>query len=230
MKLCSYSTLYFAVFLSVTKLGDIVQTRRHRQQDVCQKERLKLRERFADVVLTGTVERVLPNLPVYSADVLVKWVLKGDDNLRGTVLVNGFGNPDICNSHVQPRDTRIFFLHQLSDSSLHLNSSLMHINVPKLDRIRAALRDEPYTRRPEIKDEPCEKKYCPYNADCVVKRFGRASCQCPKSCPWGYKAVCASDGITYSSPCRMRVETCRKQRRAYLQHDGPCKSTSTLSH
>uniref|UniRef100_A0A4Q8K6S1 U21-Liphistoxin-Lth1a_1 n=1 Tax=Liphistius thaleban TaxID=1905330 RepID=A0A4Q8K6S1_9ARAC len=196
--------------------------RRRRYRD-CSEERLTVREDAADVVLTGTVKRLYGGHdPVYSGEVQVKRVLKGDNIRVGeSLLVEGFGSNVICYSKVRVKDSKIFLLGQLHTGRFRLNSSLLEMNVPNLDRIAAAVKNIPYRRRPTIQDEPCEKKYCPFNGDCYEDRQ-KAQCRCPTACQHQYEPVCASDGLTYNSECQMRADSCRKQRRMFVRYEGVC--------
>ncbi|XP_023228841.1 agrin-like [Centruroides vittatus] len=199
---------------------------RRRYQD-CHEDTIESREESADVVLTGTVNRVYTSSRGhYSCEVRIKRIIKGDRLEAGNnVLVEGLGNEDFCDSHLRSGDTRIFMLNRLSIGLYRLNSSLLQINVPNLDRVRNAVKDEIRPRRPPILDEPCEKKYCPHNGDCHFdKRIQLASCRCPDSCIYGgHIPVCGSDGITYPSWCSFRIDTCKQRKDVYMKHEGTCQ-------
>ncbi|XP_028394352.1 uncharacterized protein LOC114518524 isoform X7 [Dendronephthya gigantea] len=73
----------------------------------------------------------------------------------------------------------------------------------------------------EGKCNPCEDKKCPINAQCVVDRNFRASCQCPK-CPPKTKRVCGSDGKTYINECELRKQSCTTKTNIKVLHEGKC--------
>lgn len=118
-----------------------VYCRRRRFRE-CSEERLKVREGASDVVLTGTVKRLYSGQEdLYSGEVLVKRVVKGDHIQSGeTLIVEGFGNKDICTSRVIAKDSKIFLLSQLQTGRFRLNSSVIQINAPNLDKITATVK------------------------------------------------------------------------------------------
>lgn len=200
-----------------------VDSRRRRYRE-CSEERLKVRESAADVVLTGTVKRLYgaQHADLYSGEVLVKRVVKGDHIKAGeTLIVEGFGNKEICTSQTIPKDSKIFLLSQLQTGRFRLNSSMIQINSPNLDKMTATVKGKPYRRRPPVAEEPCEKKFCQFNGDCYEENR-RAACRCPINCKEHYNPVCGSDGFTYNTECQMRVDSCRKKKRAYVRHEGLC--------
>ncbi|GFS69603.1 ntA domain-containing protein [Nephila pilipes] len=108
---------------------------------------LNEREEIADIVFTGTVQKIYWKSPDrslilhYNAVVLVKRVLKGDRKLQSNaVVVSGLGNRLICQSFVKERDTRIFLVTEMDNGFLQLNSSLLRISIPNLDLIEAAIK------------------------------------------------------------------------------------------
>jgi len=199
-----------------------VDARRRRFRE-CPEERLKMRESLADVILTGTVKRLYGGQEgIYSGEVLVKKVVKGDHIKAGeSLIVEGFGNADICESKSRMKDSKIFLLSQLQTGRFRLNSSMVQINAPNLDKITATVKGIPYRRRPPIADEPCEKKFCKFSGDCFEENR-RPNCRCPTSCKEHYNPVCGSDGLTYNTECQMRVESCRKKKRIYVRYEGLC--------
>lgn len=217
----------YLVYLILVSCVLTADTRRRRYRD-CHEEPIAAREERANVVLTGTAERIYISSRGYSCDVKIKRVVKGERLEPGSsILVEGFGNDEFCDSNLKEGDTRIFLLSRLGNNLFRLNSSVIHINVLNLERVQAAAKDEPYRRRPPILDEPCEKKYCPYNGDCHFdKRIHLTSCHCPESCPFeGQRPICGSDGLTYPTFCSFRSETCRQRKKIYLRHDGICQLT-----
>lgn len=118
-----------------------VDCRRRRFRE-CLEERLKIREGAADVVLTGTVKRLYNGLgDFYSGEVLVKRVVKGDYIKPGeTLIIEGFGNKDICSSQAFEKDSKIFLLSQLQTGRFRLNSSVIQVNLPNLEKITATVK------------------------------------------------------------------------------------------
>lgn len=215
----------FHMFLIILLLLGITESRRRNPGSECIDGRHAFHEITADVVLTGTVKRLygVREGQLYAGEVQVKRVMKGMNiNVGESLLVEGFGNSDVCESNVKVRDSKVFLLNQLPTGRFKLNSSLLHINVPNLERVAAAVKGELYIRRPAIEDEPCEKKFCPYNGDCYMDNQ-RPQCRCPSSCPHLSGPVCASDGTSYTTECQMRSDTCRRQKpRIYVKHLGTC--------
>ncbi|GBN73583.1 hypothetical protein AVEN_125450-1 [Araneus ventricosus] len=110
-------------------------------------ETLNERQERADVIFTGTVQRIYRKSPTrsfildYNAMVFVKRVLKGDKKLQNNaVVVSGLGNRLICHSVVKERDTRIFLVSQIEDGFLRLNSSLLRMSIPNLDILDAVIK------------------------------------------------------------------------------------------
>ncbi|KAK7790549.1 hypothetical protein R5R35_012919 [Gryllus longicercus] len=87
----------------------------------------------------------------------------------------------------------------------------------------------PYKPVPPIIEEPCEKQYCAYGANCVTDGEGRARCQCPADCPDVFAPVCGSDGATYDNHCLLRQKACRDQASVRVQHSGECGAGRPVS-
>ncbi|XP_015922480.1 agrin [Parasteatoda tepidariorum] len=214
-----------AGFVFIILLFCSVECRRRRFRD-CPEERLKIREDQADVILTGTVKRLYGAQDgLYSGEVLVKRVIKGDYIKSGeSLIVEGFGNPDICDSNGKIKDSKIFLLSQLQTGRFRLNSSMVQMNTANLEKITATVKGVPYRRRSPIAEEPCEKKFCKFHGDCFEENR-RASCRCATNCKEHYNPVCGSDGLTYNTECQLRVESCRKKKKLYVRHEGLCLRT-----
>lgn len=120
----------------------VLGSARRRRYRECPEERLKIRETMADVVVTGTVKRLYSTRDdVYSGEVLVKRVVKGGHLRAGeSLLVEGFGNADLCMSNAVVKDSKIFLLSQLDTGRFRLNSSMVQINAPNLDKITATVK------------------------------------------------------------------------------------------
>ena len=139
------------------------------------------------IVLTGVVEQSLPPTPgsqLLAAAVYVKWVLRGPEQLEGSrITVDGFGQPDSCYQKIQKFDSLILMLQESAEGLYRLNGSVFRVSLNNMDRMQAIIADQPYRKRAEIADLPCETQYCPNNADCIEESGGRTKCQCIVSCP-----------------------------------------------
>ena len=89
-----------------------------------------------------------------------------------------------------------------------------------------SIAEEPYVPRGRVEELPCERKHCPYGADCVDLGSGQATCRCPPSCPSRYEPLCGTDNVTYSNPCLMRKKVCEEKRRIFVKHRGTCGGSS----
>ena len=67
----------------------------------------------------------------------------------------------------------------------------------------------------------CVDFRCPPGGYCVESVPGRPSCQCP-TCGGEWDPVCGSDGITYTNPCRLRLEACSKNKSLSIISKGLC--------
>ncbi|GFW86498.1 ntA domain-containing protein [Trichonephila clavipes] len=94
------------------------------------------------MVFTGTVEKLYRSRSsTYRGVVKVKRVVKGDSSFSdNTVIVEGFGDPNICHSDVRERDTRIFLVSLLDNGHLRLNSSVVRVTVSNLDKAVEAVK------------------------------------------------------------------------------------------
>lgn len=106
---------------------------------------------MANVVISGTIKEVMPDKNgMYKGEVEVKRIFKGSNlvetlpvMMSGThrmVIVEGFGDPHICESNIKLKDTRIFLLNEGTHGCLRLNSSIVRITVNNLDRTDAAVK------------------------------------------------------------------------------------------
>ncbi|XP_054715535.1 agrin-like [Uloborus diversus] len=213
MKVLIYFVLFFIMM-------NISQARRRRSQNCREKM-----DYNSDLVFTGTVERIYRSrAELYRGIVKVKRVFKGDASFAdNTVIVEGFGNENLCNSDVRERDTRIFLVSISKNGHLRLNSSVVRVTVSNLERTVSAVRGLPQKTRKLAVESECEQMYCAYGALCVVdKRTQQAHCRCQEICSDVFAPVCGSDGVTYSSDCQLRMASCTKQRRIFTKHQGPC--------
>ena len=61
--------------------------------------------------------------------------------LNRVVVVNGFGDSQICDSQVQRHDTRIFMVNR-DGSELKLNSSIVKVTLNNLDHVDAIVKGQ----------------------------------------------------------------------------------------
>lgn len=109
-------------------------------------------ERYAQIILTGTVEKLKqsPNeVDTLAAVVRVRRVIKGAhflkddnsiDNLAERINVTGLFDSNVCESRVREKDTKIFLLNKVYEGFYRINSSLLAINLKNLDSLEAAVK------------------------------------------------------------------------------------------
>lgn len=109
---------------------------------------LELREAAADLVISGKVLSIHTNTynSSYYCSINIYRVMKGEalvTSLLGlspstkllydqVVEISGFGNEDICDSHVSVGDTRIFLASYHRYTNFTLNSSIARVGVRAL--------------------------------------------------------------------------------------------------
>uniref|UniRef100_UPI00358F0C2B agrin isoform X2 n=1 Tax=Myxine glutinosa TaxID=7769 RepID=UPI00358F0C2B len=216
----------------------------------CRDEPLESRESDAPIVLTGTVEKVQKHglgSERFSCTVRVWRCLKGEGFLKGTeapdrrriITVEGFGEPDICDSTVVLGDTRIFLLRpQPAPRTFRLTSSPLRVTLKNLKRVENAVEDHPLLAAHPVSTSlnGCRHVLCGFGAVCENNPLnwaqrGRCVCKTP-ACPPQVAPVCGSDRVTYSSACELERAQCRLQRRilvlAYTAcgFRDPCKNTT----
>ncbi|KAK6177682.1 hypothetical protein SNE40_015735 [Patella caerulea] len=122
----------------------------------CHDVSLEAREELANVVITGTVKEVMIDSThegMYKGEVEIKRVLKDRGNLvpkvanfedpvshRKMVMIEGFGDPHICDSDVRKYDTKIFLLNSNGNGELKLNSSIVPVTLINLQHADAVVR------------------------------------------------------------------------------------------
>lgn len=111
---------------------------------ICRKEFLRpleKREYEADLVFTGTVQRVFKAHARhhYRGVVRVKRVIKGSKKFQNhRVIVEGFGSQKICVSDVKENDKMIFLTSPASYGRMKLKSSLIRVNRKNVRKAVAA--------------------------------------------------------------------------------------------
>jgi hypothetical protein len=114
-----------------------------RTRPECRDKGPRRADEMPQVVLTGFVEQLYPSDgdDTYSGSVMIKRVFRGQQSLENSrVTIGGFGTQGFCHSNVRKRDTWIFLLNQVSDGSFKLNSTLLKVTLPNLDRINAIIK------------------------------------------------------------------------------------------
>uniref|UniRef100_A0A8C4Q720 Agrin n=1 Tax=Eptatretus burgeri TaxID=7764 RepID=A0A8C4Q720_EPTBU len=198
---------------------------------VCRDEPLESRESHAPILLTGTVEKVQKHgsgSRRFSCTVRVWRCLKGEGFLKGTeapdrrrmITVEGFGEPDICDSTAVLGDTRIFLLRpQPALHTFRLTSSPLRVTLKNLKRVENAIEDRPLLPAHPVPTSlnGCRHVLCGFGAVCESNPLNwaqRGRCVCKKpACPPKVAPVCGSDRVTYSSSCELERAQCHFQRR-----------------
>ncbi|ESO90469.1 hypothetical protein LOTGIDRAFT_123226 [Lottia gigantea] len=117
---------------------------------------LETREEMANVVITGTVKEVMLDSKgggMYKGEVEVKRILKDRANLvpkvanfedpvshHKMIMIEGFGDPHICDSEIRRHDTKIFLLNPNGNGELKLNSSIVPVTLINLDYTDAVVK------------------------------------------------------------------------------------------
>nr|XP_022336606.1 agrin-like isoform X7 [Crassostrea virginica] len=198
----------------------------------CSDPPLESREQMADVVLTGTVRSTSPEKgtsKLYSAEVEVKRVMKGEEKLIGLLdsnvgqrlIVHGFGDPRFCENKVRVFDTRILMLAIEDGGILTLNSSVVRISLRNLNHVDHAVRGIPYEPPPKKTKSPCDINFCPFHAHCIVKEE-KAYCECVENCSTDEQFVCGTDDATYRNLCHLKKASCEERRRINQAYPGKC--------
>ena len=123
----------------------------------CLKKSIERAEEEANVIFTGTIRDLYKDYEhprILKANVEVKRVMKGKNVVnsiepvsspsampwgRKTVVVDGIGDPGICESFARKFDTRIFLLVKGENGELKLNSSLVRLTLNNIIRADAAV-------------------------------------------------------------------------------------------
>lgn len=199
---------------------------KYRKRTECKDEWPRRADDLSKIVLSGVVQQPHPPTPgsqLTSASVYVKWVLKGPEPLEGArITVDGFGQPNSCYPAAKKFDSLILILEESAEGLYRLNGTVFRVSLNNIDRIQAVIADQPFRRRADIADLPCEVHYCPFNADCVEESDGRPTCRCVTSCPSSDQPVCGSNQETFASECRMRAESCLRNENIFIRHVGSC--------
>ncbi|XKL68116.1 hypothetical protein PGB90_003607 [Kerria lacca] len=71
-------------------------------------------------------------------------------------------------------------------------------------------------------NDPCERKYCAYDAHCEVEN-DKAICKCKTECPNAEEPICGTDGVTYRNLCNLRATACQNKLNIRVQHPSECR-------
>ncbi|RWS24948.1 Agrin-like protein [Leptotrombidium deliense] len=228
---CSVSLVLFAI-CSIIVICESRISLKFNLRPECRDKLPRRSYELPDVVLTGFVEQIYPNYnegEVYSGSVIVKRVLKGPRELQGNrVTIEGFGDTNLCYSKVRKRDIWVFFLSEISNGFFRLNGTLHRINLNTMDRLNALTKDEPFRKRPEIIELPCETQYCENNGNCIEEKsavglLSSARCECLHTCTQSYSPVCGSNGETFANSCKIRMDSCRRSQNYFIRFLGTCE-------
>lgn len=199
---------------------------KYRKRTECKEEWPRRADDLGRVVLSGVIQSSNPataGSQLSSASVYVKWVLRGPAHLEGTrITVDGFGQPESCYPVAKRFDSLILILEDSAEGLYRLNGTIIRVSLNNVDRIQAVIADQPFRRRPDIVDLPCETHYCPNNGDCVEELDGRPNCHCITSCPHADEPVCASNQETFANDCRLRAESCLRSQNFFTRYPGKC--------
>ncbi|XP_046909016.2 seminal fluid protein 33A3 [Dermatophagoides farinae] len=174
----------------------------------------------------------------YVANVLVRRVLHGQrsqlQNQR--IQITGFnpntdskfyGGNQWCYPNTRQGDSWIFVLQPINyPDYFRLNSSLIKVTLSNIERLDSIIADQPYGLRIDFPELPCERKYCPNNANCINDPYGTdgARCECLTQCNHNikYQPICASDDETYNNECEMRLRSCRSNKNLFIKAMNSC--------
>ncbi|OTF84102.1 Agrin-like protein, partial [Euroglyphus maynei] len=164
------------------------------------------------------------------ATVLVRRVLFGQRSLQHQrIQVTGF-NPDQstqsvsspwCYPNTRRGDSWIFVLQPINyPDYFRLNSSLIRITLTNIERFDSIIADQPYGLRMDFPELPCERKYCPNNANCINDPYGAdgGRCECLTHCNQvKYQPICGSDDETYNNECELRLRSCQSNKNLFVK-------------
>lgn len=140
-----------SVFILLISIWDLSVSKK-----ICSENVLEKREEIANIVISGTVKQLMPDKihkNMYKGEIEIKRIFKGNGEIhnrtynvikrgpngRSMVMIEGFGDPHICESVVRKFDTRIFLLNKGENGDLKLNSSIVRLTLTNLERTYAAV-------------------------------------------------------------------------------------------
>ncbi|KAH7644598.1 agrin-like protein [Dermatophagoides farinae] len=138
-----------------------------------------------------------------------------------------YGGNQWCYPNTRQGDSWIFVLQPINyPDYFRLNSSLIKVTLSNIERLDSIIADQPYGLRIDFPELPCERKYCPNNANCINDPYGTdgARCECLTQCNHNikYQPICASDDETYNNECEMRLRSCRSNKNLFIKAMNSC--------
>lgn len=131
------------------------------RKQACLEKPLEMAEEEANVVFTGTVRGLYKDWEhpdMMKAQVEIKRIFKGNNVVNGlpsgqsgsstnpwhkrVIMVDGIGDPHICQSKARKYDTRIFLANKGANGELKLNSSLVRLTLSNLEHTEAVVKSE----------------------------------------------------------------------------------------
>ena len=73
-------------------------------------------------------------------------------------------------------------------------------------------------------NNPCDGAHCAFYEQCVIDKFGHATCECGPKCEPVMRPVCAKGGTTYPSICELKRQACLTKNSIELAYTGNCGS------
>ncbi|XP_022667356.1 agrin-like isoform X2 [Varroa jacobsoni] len=216
----NFSMYHFSVTLVVALSAMSVspQSSSGSSENLCNGLDIATAEKASKVIVSATVDRVQDE---NSVQVAIRRVMKGSSDLAGSIMI-------VKGLHAECEllrigDIRYFFLNSVRPGVMVSVRPPLTVTLDHIDRLNAAIAAQLPPRRPTVSDLPCETKYCPNNQECHEHQ-GQASCRCPDSCPYDPNArpVCGSNNSTFTSHCRLRVDSCRRSERVWVRWAGSC--------
>ncbi|XP_036359766.1 agrin isoform X5 [Octopus sinensis] len=186
---------------------------------------IKTKIDMSNLVISGTIEKMDQRSAkngMYDCEVLVGQVFKEDDRVPPNLMVDsdsmvkikGFGSTKFCNSEVEPKDTKLFFL-KTNSKAYKLIAGILPITFSNLKHITAVSKGQKYTESVMApKKNPCDTHFCAFGAECHVNNtIMKPYCRCIEKCDDIFSPVCGSDLVSYTNECNLKRESCLKKKR-----------------